>query len=146
MNYSELIESIDDCSGVSGKVFDEYKWARTYWKETDESTDIIKHIIDIALSDPKAWYVLGKNGEKIHFGDKVKRNDGVYVGAVQGLDMTYGEPFLWVSDSEFNVCAKTCTKINKDTRKTIINEMMEDFDITKECADAWIERIKAVKE
>lgn len=54
MTYDELIQSIDDEPIIK---------------------EMARIAYEAAASDPKAWYVLDKNGERVHIGDYIKGED-----------------------------------------------------------------------
>lgn len=79
-----------------------------------------------AAGNPKAWYLLDKNGKKIHFGDIIKndRYEGFY--EVTGLgEYSVG---LWTTNSNFHwVSPEDCEKVTPDTKEKIIDDLADAF-------------------
>lgn len=97
---------------------------------------------EAAAEDPKAWYVLDKNGEKVHIGDTVKnRHD---VKEITGLGNN--ELFApWWSGSP----ASSFEKIIPDTREKIIEELADwgynsDCEESRKIAEKFVSRIEAL--
>lgn len=100
-----------------------------------------------AAKDPKAWYVLDKNGEKIHIGDTV-------YGAIGNMKVeALGDGWIRAID-----CDAGCNLIEKvilDTREKIKHELMSYFipatydgdDVSRgeDLAEQFIARIEALE-
>lgn len=75
---------------------------------------------EAAASDPKAWYVLDKNGEQVHIGDKVKSNLDNYSAEVTGL---FPEG-VFVLNCGY-LTTENIEKVIPDTKEKIIRELTD---------------------
>lgn len=85
---------------------------------------------DAAVKNPKAWYVLDKNGEQVHIGDKYRR--GKIEETVDQLGLTNdGHPSI---NGHYADC---CEKVIPDTREKIKEELVITFTdcVTGEIGD-----------
>lgn len=101
-----------------------------------------------AAKDPKAWYVLDKNGDQMHIGDKVKYfNEVLTVFAINGG---------WIVPDEScrTIQADMCEKVIPDTREKIKEELQNllfgsegffSWSRSAEVAEQFISRIEALE-
>lgn len=104
---------------------------------------------DAAAKDPKAWYVLDKNGEQVHIGDWIINGDGQ-----KEIVDTLGDGFVYVDESIYR--SNEITKVEPDTREKIKEEMAERIaagihdglamDAAEIYAEEFIARIEALEE
>lgn len=109
---------------------------------------------DEAAKDPKAWYVLDKNGEQVHIGDGATKDDSA-IREVAAL----GEDIIYFRSGSLAL-AKYCEKVIPDTREKIKEELGDvmlaviehdliSFDETlsaDDLAEQFIARIEALVE
>lgn len=140
MNYQELIESIDKHSGFSGEVFNSIVWAHENAPDIHAFDDIgvIKRIIDIALADPKAWYIYDMNGERVHIGDEIIDGDGCKEKVTE-----LGDGYVYTDEEVYR--SANIKKVIPDTREKIIEDMIAE-GLSREAAEEYMSRIKAVEE
>lgn len=84
---------------------------------------------EAAAKDPKAWYVLDKNGEPVHIGDKVKlTNNEVAIVQGLGLGAIFAVPkgkgyTIFETDYFEKVTPDTCEKIKDELSDIILYAM-----------------------
>lgn len=155
MGYDELIESIDKHSGIT--MFDYAGWAKENAPDIGlTESNIIKHILDMALSDTSAWYAKDVNGERIHFGDEVRIEDEPDICIVEGFRLDYGvlKAILANKRVKHKGYATRCNfieKVKPDSRQSLIEEIADwgyskDDPDTIEKVEAWLERYDHIKE
>lgn len=124
----------------------------TWWQTALNQREQIG--FDKAAQDPSAWYVLDKNGEQMHIGDKVKYEDRDF--EIDGFSKDE-IVFVAVNDSltARYAHANEIEKVPPDTRKEIKEELVITFtdcvtgeiDYEKnfdELAEQFISRIEAL--
>lgn len=109
---------------------------------------------EAAAKDPKAWYVLDRNGERVHIGDNIKSFDN---GTTKIAGFAYGKPILMDETDEFlrfsRISHNDFEKVTPDTREKVRDELASnlllysDYDSSEkaiEAADYFISRIEAI--
>lgn len=107
----------------------------------------IENMIDDALVDPSRWYVLDKNGERVHIGDYIKFEDKDK--KIIGLGNNELFSNFWNGSP-----ATAFEKVIQDSVELIKDEMMEYVDIAcdqygisnTEPLTGWIDRLSAIIE
>lgn len=112
---------------------------------------------EAASKDPKAWYVLDMNGDRIHIGDEFTR--GLITETVDELGIINGS-----NPSVNGHYASFCVKVKPDTREKIVDELGKiilaliesDVDIelldydgiysANDLAEQFVKRVEALKE
>lgn len=114
---------------------------------------------EAAASDPKTWYVLDKNGEKVHIGDTVYAGNMSENGKVIGFvheenNNTYCVlRMAKIGIVEPRYCeTKFCEKVHPDTREKIIDDISKSIYsnfaggqcYAKEKAEKFVARVEAL--
>lgn len=102
---------------------------------------------DAAVKNPKAWYVLDKNGEQVHIGDSIIDSDGELEEV-----FAIGENVI-VDSCVIYHDADKCEKVIPDTREKIKKELASNFIYTRIgneeerliLAEQFISRIEALE-
>lgn len=80
---------------------------------------------EAAASNPKAWYVLDRNGEKVHIGDKVIDYYHGHCDTVRGFGEWQGKRQILVSDGSIALCFDEFEKAISDTPEKIKDELSD---------------------
>lgn len=99
---------------------------------------------EAAACDPKAWYVLDKNGEKVHLGDSIVHYGETSVVHYIGNDSIFSNGSMIFHVSE------DVEKITPDTREKIIKELADwgynsDCEESRKIAEKFVARVEALK-
>lgn len=146
-NRDEWLESLDDSDDIYQRGYD--KGFEAGKAEGFNDRDFIEQSeynrgYNDAAKDPKAWYVLDKNGEHVHIGDKVKLTNGETV-TVQGLGscaifaVPRGSGYTTFETDYFE-------KVIPDTREKVIKDFASIFGCTEITAEKFVARVEALGE
>lgn len=106
---------------------------------------------EAAAKDPKAWYVLDKNGEKGHIGDPVKltNNETVHIqglGSCAIFAVPRGSGYtIFESDYFEKVIPDTREKIKEELAGKISTIFAKSFEDQQNIAEQFISRIEALE-
>lgn len=133
--YSELLDSIDECSGESGDVFYEYEWASENFYDTDNSNQIVKEIARRAYNYGSMMCAEDHYGEDVYIGD--------YIAIVGNASKAYKVKGFGLNDSGrktiiyekktgshsqlIPILNENAAKITIDSREAVIEELIQCF-------------------
>lgn len=98
---------------------------------------------EAAAKNPKAWYVIGKDGEHLHIYDKVKSGDSIKEITGLGDDQLFAPYWNAMPASRFE-------KVTTDTREQIVNELsnlLENGCLESKChelAEQFVSRVEVL--
>ena len=141
-NESEVVIKIARLAYMLGKA--EVKQSVFGRELSDAYNEEYERGFNDAAKDPKAWYVLDKNGEQVHIGDAISLSNGA-VKKIKALGYGGGcsTNTTWIDLSK-------CEKVKTDTREKIIEDLAacfvpkEDGESPKQLADWFVSRIEAL--
>lgn len=112
-----------DWAYEAGKADSEVEWIAQDMKTREE---MYARGYEAAAKDPKAWYVLDKNGEPLHLENKVKTSEGILtITSIRG-DIEPTNCLVLASDDngEWEFKPWKIEKVIPDTRERIISDLV----------------------
>lgn len=130
--YDEIIEEIEQldecCDNYNRYLLNHGLRKRHLWASTDMALDIADRVREAVGGDPREWWVLDADGNRVCIGDLVK-NDFNDTFPVVGLGIIGDRKTVKYCDGyDF---ADTVHKVIPDTREKIIEDTLEKLDQTE---------------